>query len=61
MVIGGIDMKEIIQNELINTTSAMLKLIDIKKDYFVSGNNEPVRALKGITINFRENEFYNII
>ena len=50
-------MKEIIQNELINTTSAMLKLIDIKKDYYVSGNNEPVKALKGITLNFRENEF----
>ena len=54
-------MKEIINNELINTTSAMLKLIDIKKDYFVSGNIEPVRALKGITINFRENEFVSIL
>ena len=54
-------MKENINNELINTTSAMLKLIDIKKDYFVSGNNEPVRALKGITINFRENEFVSIL
>ena len=54
-------MKEIEKNELINTTSAMLKLIDIKKDYFVSGNNEPVRALKGITLNFRENEFVSIL
>ena len=54
-------MKEIIQNELINTTSAMLKLIDIKKDYYVSGNNEPVKALKGITLNFRENEFVSIL
>ena len=54
-------MKDIVQNELINTTSAMLKLIDIKKDYLVSGNNEPVRALKGITLNFRENEFVSIL
>ena len=54
-------MKEITQNELINTTSAMLKLIDIKKDYYVSGNNEPVKALKGITLNFRENEFVSIL
>ena len=54
-------MNKEINNELINTTTAMLKLIDIKKDYFVPGNNEPVNALKGISINFRENEFVSIL
>ena len=37
----------------------MLKLIDIKKDYEVAG--ESVHALKGITINFRKNEFVSIL
>ena len=37
----------------------MLKLIDIKKDYEVAG--ESVHALKGITINFRKNEFVSVL
>ena len=40
---------------------SMLKLIDIKKDYIVNGNNEPVHALKGVSINFRKNEFVSIL
>ena len=38
----------------------MLKLIDIKKDYLLKGQ-EPVHALKGVSINFRENEFVAIL
>lgn len=37
----------------------MLKLIDIKKDYAVAGG--AVHALKGVSINFRRNEFVSIL
>ena len=37
----------------------MLKLADIKKSY-LSGENE-VRALKGISVEFRKNEFVSIL
>lgn len=37
----------------------MLKLIDITKDYPVAGGS--VHALKGITLNFRKNEFVSIL
>lgn len=37
----------------------MLKLINIKKDYFVA--DSVVHALKGININFRENEFVAVL
>lgn len=37
----------------------MLKLVDIKKSY-LSGENE-VRALKGISVEFRKNEFVSIL
>ena len=37
----------------------MLELVNIKKDYLVSGGAVP--ALKGITLNFRENEFVSIL
>ncbi len=39
---------------------AMLKLINIKKNY-VMKDQEPVRALRGITLNFRKNEFVAIL
>ena len=39
---------------------ALLKLVNIKKDYILA-NNEPVHALKGITLNFRKNEFVSIL
>ena len=42
-------------------TNAMLKLVNIKKDYYVSGNSEPVHALKGINLSFRKNEFVSIL
>lgn len=42
-------------------TNAMLKLFNIKKDYYVSGNSEPVHALKGINLSFRKNEFVSIL
>ena len=38
----------------------MLKLKNIKKDY-ISKNQPTVHALKGITINFRRNEFVSIL
>lgn len=38
----------------------MLKLINIKKDYKLK-DQEPVHALKGITLNFRSNEFVAIL
>ncbi len=38
----------------------MLRLVDIKKDYVIKGL-EPVHALKGITVNFRRNEFVAIL
>ncbi len=44
-----------------NYTDAILKLVNIKKDYPVVGNNEPVHALKGINISFRTNEFVSIL
>lgn len=37
----------------------MLKLKNIKKDYFISDNI--IRALRGIDINFRKNEFVSIL
>lgn len=37
----------------------MLKLKDITKDYTAGG--ETVRALKGINIEFRENEFVSVL
>ena len=37
----------------------MLQLIDIKKEYKVAGG--AVQALKGISINFRKNEFVSIL
>ena len=37
----------------------MLKLVDIKKSY-LSGENE-VKALKGISLEFRQNEFVSIL
>ena len=39
---------------------AMLKLINIKKNY-VMKDQEPVRALRGISLNFRKNEFVAIL
>ncbi len=37
----------------------MLKLIDVKKEYYAGG--ETVQALKGVSINFRRNEFVSIL
>lgn len=37
----------------------MLKLVDIKKDYLMS--DETVHALKGVSVNFRKNEFVAIL
>ena len=37
----------------------MLKLNNIKKDYFTL--EEPVHALNGISINFRKSEFVSIL
>ena len=37
----------------------MLQLVDIKKEYKVAGG--AVQALKGISINFRKNEFVSIL
>ena len=53
--------KKKIEQNIEYTTDAMLKLENIKKDYFVSNNSEPVHALKGININFRKNEFVSIL
>ena len=39
----------------------MLKIIDIKKEYVLSKKEEPVVALKGISIEFRRNEFVSIL
>ena len=38
----------------------MLKLVNIKKDYLLK-DQEPVHALKGISLNFRSNEFVAIL
>ena len=38
----------------------MLKLIEIKKDYILK-EQEPVHALKGLSVNFRRNEFVAIL
>ena len=38
----------------------MLKLIDIKKNY-VMKNQDPVRALRGVNVNFRRNEFVAVL
>lgn len=37
----------------------MLKLVDVKKEYYAGG--ETVHALKGVSINFRRNEFVSIL
>lgn len=37
----------------------MLKLVDIKKEYYAGG--ETVNALKGVSINFRRNEFVSVL
>jgi len=37
----------------------MLRLVDVKKDYAVAG--ESVHALKGVSVNFRKNEFVSIL
>ena len=49
------------KNNNLVMTDAILKLDNIKKDYFISNNSEPVHALKGVTINFRKNEFVSIL
>ncbi len=38
----------------------MLKLVDVKKDYLIK-DQESVHALRGITLNFRKNEFVAIL
>ena len=38
----------------------MLKLVDIKKNY-VMKNQEPVKALRGVNVNFRQNEFVAVL
>ena len=38
----------------------MLKLVDIKKNY-VMKNQEPVKALRGVSVNFRQNEFVAVL
>lgn len=38
----------------------MLKLVNLKKDYVLKGQS-PVHALKGISVNFRRNEFVAIL
>ena len=38
----------------------MLKLVDIKKNY-VMKNQEPVKALRGVSVNFRRNEFVAVL
>lgn len=39
----------------------MLKIIDIKKEYILGKKEEPVVALKGVSIEFRRNEFVSIL
>ncbi len=51
--------KEVEQVQFIS--NAMLKLNHIHKDYPVSGNSEPVHALKDINLSFRKNEFVSIL
>lgn len=53
--------RKLVKNETFIMTDAILKLENIKKDYFISNNSEPVHALKGVTINFRKNEFVSIL
>ena len=38
----------------------MLNLVDIKKNYLMK-NQEPVRALRGVSVNFRRNEFVAVL
>ena len=38
----------------------MLKLVDIKKNYEMK-NQEPVKALRGVSVNFRRNEFVAVL
>ena len=38
----------------------MLQLINIKKDYLMK-NQDPVRALRGVNVNFRRNEFVAVL
>ena len=53
--------RKLVKKQTIVMTNAILKLENIKKDYFISNNSEPVHALKGVTINFRKNEFVSIL
>ena len=53
--------RKLVKNETFIMADAILKLENIKKDYFISNNSEPVHALKGVTINFRKNEFVSIL
>ena len=53
--------KKKIEQNIEYTTDAMLKLENIKKDYLVGNNSEPVHALKGVNLNFRKNEFVSIL
>ncbi|MBO6261738.1 MAG: ATP-binding cassette domain-containing protein [Bacilli bacterium] len=38
----------------------MLKLVDIKKNYIMK-NQEPVKALRGVSVNFKQNEFVAVL
>ena len=38
----------------------MLKLVNIKKNYEMK-NQEPVKALRGVSVNFRRNEFVAVL
>ena len=38
----------------------MLRLVNIKKNYEMK-NQEPVRALRGVSVNFRRNEFVAVL
>ena len=39
----------------------MLKIVDITKEYVISKKEEAVLALKGVSIEFRRNEFVSIL
>ena len=53
--------KKKIEQNVEFTTDAMLKLENIKKDYYVGNNSEPVHALKGVNLNFRKNYSITLI
>ena len=38
----------------------MLKLVNIKKNYIMK-DQDPVKALRGVTVSFRRNEFVAIL